>query len=173
VLELLTILGIYNIKAFIRTFETLDTSYDCIILLYTSLQVRSWNVFPNRQMENADQLYFRYPNAYRNIEVHAWISRKAIAALSTFLSGHPIKRSDDSDLKFIFLDFIKRTNSALNQSDGLECINCTTLCNLEMHLTKSCVVFLDPSSINKLQAVSKETWLPIELRLLGILDIQH
>lgn len=41
VLELLTILGIYNIKAFIRTFETLDTSYVCIILLYTSLQVRS------------------------------------------------------------------------------------------------------------------------------------
>lgn len=41
VLELLTILGIYNINAFIRTFETLDTSYVCIILLYTSLQVRS------------------------------------------------------------------------------------------------------------------------------------
>lgn len=36
VLELLTILGIYNVKAFIRTFETLDTSYVCIILLYTS-----------------------------------------------------------------------------------------------------------------------------------------
>lgn len=35
VLELLTILGIYNINAFIRTFETLDTSYVCIILLYT------------------------------------------------------------------------------------------------------------------------------------------
>lgn len=41
VLELLTILGIYNINAFIETFETLDTSYVCIILLYTSLQVRS------------------------------------------------------------------------------------------------------------------------------------
>lgn len=68
-LELLTILGIYNINAFIGTFETLDTSYVCIIILYTSLQVRSWNVFPNRQMENADQLYFRCPNASRNIKV--------------------------------------------------------------------------------------------------------